>query len=167
VPVYKRPVFRQSSPKLDLVSNTNILESLPSASPFAHFLHKPLRVVSSNTRDFYSFKVLATSPPLSTSRTIKAPWSLNISTVGNLRLAVVRHLMCFGWTTFPTFNVYFYVFYTSFVTVGVIHCKVVSLGYLGALVHVAFATPCPGFNHGKTVPGGGHGSRSPLSSVHD
>jgi len=69
--------------------------------------------------------------------------------------------MCFGWTTFPTFNVYFYVFYTSFVTVGVIRCKVVSLGYPGALVHVAFTTPCPGFNRGKTAPGGGHGSRSP------
>jgi len=52
-------------------------------------------------------------------------------------------------------------FYTSLVTVGVIRYKVVSLGYLGALVHVAFATPCPGFNHGKTAPGGGRGSRSP------
>jgi len=29
--------------------------------PLFHFLHKPLRVISSNTRDFYSFKVLATS----------------------------------------------------------------------------------------------------------
>jgi len=61
LPVYKRPVFRQSSPKLDLILNINILESSPSASPFPHLLHKPLRVVSSNTRDFYSFKVLATS----------------------------------------------------------------------------------------------------------
>jgi len=61
VPVYKRPVFRQSSPKLDLILNINVLESSPSASPFPHLLHKPLRVVSSNTRDFYSFKVLATS----------------------------------------------------------------------------------------------------------
>jgi len=34
VPVYKRPVFRQSSPKLDLIININVLESLPSASPF-------------------------------------------------------------------------------------------------------------------------------------
>ena len=61
VPVYKRPVFWQSSPKLDLILNINVLESSPSASPFPHLLHKPLRVVSSNTRDFYSFKVLATS----------------------------------------------------------------------------------------------------------
>jgi len=61
LPVYKRPVFRQSSPKLDLINNINILESLPSASPFAHFLHKPFRVVSSNTRDFYLFKY---SPPV-------------------------------------------------------------------------------------------------------
>jgi len=61
VPVYKRPVFRQSSPKLDLINNINILESSPSASPFAHFLHKPLRVISSNTRDFYLFKY---SPPV-------------------------------------------------------------------------------------------------------
>jgi len=60
-PVYKRPVFQQSSPKLDLILNINVLESSPSASPFPHLLHKPLRVVSSNTRDFYSFKVLATS----------------------------------------------------------------------------------------------------------
>jgi len=34
VPVYKRPVFRQSSPKLDLINNINVLESSPSASPF-------------------------------------------------------------------------------------------------------------------------------------
>jgi len=61
MPVYKRPVFQQSSPKLDLILNINILESSPSASPFPHLLYKPLRVVSSNTRDFYSFKVLATS----------------------------------------------------------------------------------------------------------
>jgi len=61
MPVYKRPVFRQSSPKLDLINNINVLESSPSASPFPHLLHKPLRVVSSNTRDFYLFKVLATS----------------------------------------------------------------------------------------------------------
>jgi len=61
LPVYKRPVFRQSSPKLDLILNINILESSPSASPFPHLLHKPLRVASSNTRDFYSFKALATS----------------------------------------------------------------------------------------------------------
>jgi len=61
VPVYKRPVFQQSSPKLDLILNINVLESSPSASPFSHFLHKPLRVVSSNTRDFYLFKY---SPPV-------------------------------------------------------------------------------------------------------
>jgi len=61
VPVYKRPVFRQSSPKLDLILNINVLESSPSASPFPHLLHKPLRVVSSNTRDFYLFRYL---PPV-------------------------------------------------------------------------------------------------------
>jgi len=61
VPVYKRPVFRQSSPKLDLILNINVLESSPSASPFPHLLHKPLRVISSNTRDFYFLQVLATS----------------------------------------------------------------------------------------------------------
>ena len=61
VPVYKRPVFRQSSPKLDLILNINVLESSPSASPFPHLLHKPLRVVSSNTRDFYLFRY---SPPV-------------------------------------------------------------------------------------------------------
>jgi len=58
VPVYKRPVFRQSSPKLDLILNINILKSSPCASPFPHLLHKPLRVISSNTRDFYLFKYL-------------------------------------------------------------------------------------------------------------
>jgi len=58
MPVYKRPVFRQSSPKLDLILNINVLESSPSASPFPHLLHKPLRVISSNTRDFYLFKYL-------------------------------------------------------------------------------------------------------------
>jgi len=52
---------RQSSPKLDLILNINVLESSPSASPFPHLLHKPLRVVSSNTRDFYYLQVLATS----------------------------------------------------------------------------------------------------------
>ena len=57
----KRPVFRQSSPKLDLILNINVLESSPSASPFPHLLHKPLRVVSSNTRDFYIFRY---SPPV-------------------------------------------------------------------------------------------------------
>jgi len=72
MPVYKRPVFRQSSPKLDLINNINILEASLVPPLFAHFLHKPLRVVSSNTRDFYSFKVLATSSPLSISCTIKA-----------------------------------------------------------------------------------------------
>jgi len=61
VPVYKRPVFRQSSPKLDLILNINVLESSPSASPFPHLLHKPLKVVSSNTRDFYLFRY---SPPV-------------------------------------------------------------------------------------------------------
>ena len=61
LPVYKHPVFRQSSPKLDLIININVLESLPCASPFAHLLHNPLRVVSSNTRDFYLFKY---SPPV-------------------------------------------------------------------------------------------------------
>jgi len=61
MPVYKCPVFRQSSPKLDLILNINVLESLPCASPFAHLLHNPLRVVSSNTRDFYLFKYL---PPV-------------------------------------------------------------------------------------------------------
>jgi len=44
-----------------LILNINILESSPSASPFPHLLHKPLRVVSSNTRDFYYLQVLATS----------------------------------------------------------------------------------------------------------
>ena len=31
----------------------------------------------------------------------------------------------------------------------------------GAFVHVAIASPCPGFNRGKNAPGGGRGSRSP------
>jgi len=44
-----------------LILNISVLESSPCASPFPHLLHKPLRVVSSNTRAFYSFKVLATS----------------------------------------------------------------------------------------------------------
>ena len=61
LPVYKHPVFQQSSPKLDLILNINVLESSPSASPFPHLLHKPLRVISSNTRDFYLFKY---SPPV-------------------------------------------------------------------------------------------------------
>jgi len=39
-----------------LILNINILESSPCASPFPHLLHKLLRVVSSNTRDFYLFK---------------------------------------------------------------------------------------------------------------
>jgi len=61
MPVYKCPVFRQSSPKLDLILNINVLESSPCASPFPHLLHKPLRIVSSNTRDFYYLQVLTTS----------------------------------------------------------------------------------------------------------
>ena len=36
----------------------------------------------------------------------------------------------------------------------------------GALVHAAYASPCPGSNRGKTAPGGGRGSRSPLCTVH-
>jgi len=84
-----------------------------------------------------------------------------VSTVGNPRWVVFGYLMSLGLTTFLMFSNYFYVFYTSLVTVGVIRYKVVSLGYLGALVHAAFTTPCPGFNHGKTAPGGGRGSRSP------
>ena len=34
-------------------------------------------------------------------------------------------------------------------------------GYIGAFVPADYASPCPGFNHGKTAPGGGRGSRSP------
>jgi len=41
-PVYKHPVFQQSSPKLDLICNINVLESSPCASPFPHLLHKLL-----------------------------------------------------------------------------------------------------------------------------
>jgi len=83
LPVYKHPVFRQSSPKLDLVSNTTVI-NLPLCLPFfPTLLYKPLRVVSSNTRDFYSFKYLLPSLPLSTSRTIKAHCSLNTKSVTN------------------------------------------------------------------------------------
>ena len=39
--------------------------------------------------------------------------------------------------------------------------RVCSEGYTGAFVHVANASPCPGFNRGKNAPGGGRGSRSP------
>ena len=34
-------------------------------------------------------------------------------------------------------------------------------GYIGAFVPADYASPCPGFNCGKTTPGGGRGSRSP------
>ena len=34
MPVYKCPVFRQSSPKLEMINNINVLESSPSAPPF-------------------------------------------------------------------------------------------------------------------------------------
>ena len=50
-----------SKGKLDLILNINVLESSPSASPFPYLLRKPLRVVSSNTRDFYVFRY---SPPV-------------------------------------------------------------------------------------------------------
>ena len=36
-----------------------------------------------------------------------------------------------------------------------------SVGYTGALVHVAITSPCPSFNRGKNAPGGGRSSRSP------
>jgi len=84
-----------------LINNINILESLPSASPFAHFLHKPLRVVSSNTRDFYLFKY---SPPVHllvqvilsrpvealTHRALPSMWGSNalivvVETLGHIR----------------------------------------------------------------------------------
>jgi len=29
------------------------------------------------------------------------------------------------------------------------------MGYMGAFVPVVYTSPCPGFNRGKTVPGGG------------
>jgi len=44
-----------------LILNINVLESSPKCLPFSHLLHKPLRVVSSNTRDFYLFRY---SPPV-------------------------------------------------------------------------------------------------------
>jgi len=37
----------------------------------------------------------------------------------------------------------------------------VTRGYMGAFVPADYASPCPGFNRGKTAPGGGRGSRSP------
>jgi len=58
VPVYKRPVFRQSSPKLDLIDNINILESSPSASPF-YPLHSKSSLVKLETP--LLLQVLATS----------------------------------------------------------------------------------------------------------
>jgi len=61
LPVYKRPVFQQSSPKLDLILNINILESSPCASPFPHLLHESLRVVSSKLETLYHLQVLTTS----------------------------------------------------------------------------------------------------------
>jgi len=41
----------------------------------------------------------------------------------------------------------------------------VTRGYMGTFVPVDYASPCPGFNRGKTAPGGGRGSRSP--PIHD
>jgi len=38
-------------------------------------------------------------------------------------------------------------------------------GYIGAFVPADYASPCPGFNRGKTAPGGGRGSRSPPDIV--
>jgi len=50
--------------------------------------------------------------------------------------------------------------YTLMVSIGVIHYDC-SVGYTGAFVPVAYASPCPSFNRGKIAPGGGRGSRSP------
>jgi len=50
--------------------------------------------------------------------------------------------------------------YTLMVSIGVIHYDC-SVGYMGAFVPVAYASPCPSFNRGKIAPGGGRGSRSP------
>ena len=50
--------------------------------------------------------------------------------------------------------------YTLMVSIGVIHYDC-SVGYMGAFVPVAYASPCPSFNHGKIAPGGGRSSRSP------
>jgi len=58
VPVYKHPVFRQSSPKLDLILNINVLESLPCASPF-YPLHSKSSLVKLETP--LVLQVLATS----------------------------------------------------------------------------------------------------------
>jgi len=51
VPVYKHPVFRQSSPKLDLIDNINVLESSPSASPFptSYISHSELSLATLET----------------------------------------------------------------------------------------------------------------------
>jgi len=77
-PVYKHPVFRQSSPKVDLVSNTTACQSsqVPPLFPLCYISHSES-----------SLAILETSTPsstchqftLSTSRTIKARCSLNIS----------------------------------------------------------------------------------------
>jgi len=71
VPVYKRPVFRQSSPKLDLILNINVLESSPSASPF---LISYISLSESSLATLETSTSPSTRPKttLSTSHTIKA-----------------------------------------------------------------------------------------------
>jgi len=54
--------------------------------------------------------------------------------------------------------------YTLMVSIGVIHYDC-SVGYTGAFVPVAYASPCPSFNRGKIAPGGGRGSRSPHGAI--
>jgi len=57
VPVYKRPVFRQSSPKLDLIDNINVLESSPSASPFptSYISHSELSLATLETSTIFKY----------------------------------------------------------------------------------------------------------------
>ena len=55
----------------------------------------------------------------------------------------------------------FFVCWVLAVSIGMV-CYTVFYGLLGgAFVHEAFATPCPSFNCGKFMPGGGRRSRSP------
>jgi len=61
MPVYKHPVFRQSSPKLDLIDNINILESSPSASPFptSYISHSESSLATLETSTIFKY-----SPPV-------------------------------------------------------------------------------------------------------
>ena len=81
-----------------------------------------------------------------------AHWFAFLIVLGRHRL--LCWLMCVILVSISTF-------YTISVSFVVILSSYFPWVTWGAFVHVAIASPCPGFNRGKNAPGGGRGSRSP------